>query len=82
MDYVTTNIRIPRNVYLEIKEEAHRKKKSFGAIVRDRLEKKTSARNPNTDLFMKRLDKLAKKNGKYFKGNSASDMIIEMRYEQ
>lgn len=81
MDYVTTNIRIPREVYEEIKQEAFEKKKSIGAVIRERVRKNKDIKK-NTDKFMRELDKLAQENSKYFKGKQASDLLIEMRYEQ
>ena len=82
MDFVTTNIRFPRDLYLKIKQKAFEKKKSFGAIVREKFAKEGKSNNTNTEKMMKRLDKLAKENAKYFDGKSAEQIIREMRDEQ
>lgn len=37
MNYVTTNIRLPEDEYLRLKSEAARKRKSFAAVVREKL---------------------------------------------
>ncbi len=38
MNFVTTNIRLPEDQYLMLKSEAAKKRKSFAAIVREKLE--------------------------------------------
>lgn len=37
MNYITTNIRLPEDDYLKLKSEAARKRKSFAAVVREKL---------------------------------------------
>lgn len=37
MNFITTNIRIPEEVYMEIKLEAAKRRKSFAFIVRERI---------------------------------------------
>jgi predicted CopG family antitoxin len=82
MNWVTTNIRIPEDLYSELKTEAFEKKKSFGAIVREKLTKKKYSVSNNTKKLMKRLEKLARENDKQNPGISFSKKLIEMRYEQ
>ena len=82
MNYITTNIRFPEDMYMEIKMEAMKQKKSFAAIVREKFSKEGRSKNTNTEKFMESLENRARKNSKDFKGKSASDLIIEMRYEQ
>lgn len=40
MNYVVTNIRLLEEDYLRLKEEALKKRKSFSAIIRDKVGKK------------------------------------------
>lgn len=46
-NFVTTNIRIPEEDYLRLKEEAVRKRKSFSAIIREKVggKKKISSKD-------------------------------------
>lgn len=39
-NFVTTNIRLPEEDYLRLKEEAARKRKSLSAIIREKVAKK------------------------------------------
>lgn len=60
MNYVTTNIRIPEEDYLRLKEEAAKKRTSLSAVVREKIgsRKKISSKeyaekllSVNTDWF-------------------------------
>lgn len=80
MNYITTNIRIPEDDYLKLKEEAAKTRKSFSAIVREKIKnkkgKKLSARQ-----LLARIEKHAHENAKYTKGFDSVRAIREMRYE-
>lgn len=52
MNYVTTNIRLPEDDYLRLKEEAAKKRKSFSAIVREKVGKKRTDRNEYGKLLL------------------------------
>lgn len=39
-NYVVTNIRLPEEDYLRLKEEALKKRKSFSAVIREKVTKK------------------------------------------
>ncbi len=45
MSYITTNIRLPEEDYNRLKEEAAKQRKSFAAIVRDKLSNKKNDNN-------------------------------------
>ena len=38
--YVTTNIRLPEDLYLELKREAAMRRMSLGAVIRERLHRR------------------------------------------
>ncbi len=81
MNFITTNIRIPEDVYNEIKLEAFEKKKSFGAIARERLSNKKKIGKFQADDFINRINKFAKENSGKFYGKSSEQIIREMRDE-
>lgn len=39
-NYIVTNIRLPEEDYLRLKEEAFKKRKSLSAVIRDKVSKK------------------------------------------
>ncbi len=43
-NYVVTNIRLPEEDYLRLKEEAAKKRTSFSAVIRDKVGKKKLSR--------------------------------------
>lgn len=78
MNYVTTNIRISEEDYLRLKGEAARKRKSFSAILRERISlKKAKPKSP--EQVIANLKKHALDNAKYFKGVDSAKIIREMR---
>ena len=82
MNWITTNIRIPEDVYMELKMEAVNRRKSIAAIMRERISHKNAFMKTNTEKFMKKLEKIAKENDRQNPGASFSKKLIEMRYEQ
>ena len=81
MNYVTTNIRIPEDDYLKLKEEAAKTRKSFSAVVREKIKSKHKTRSKaEVKKLMADLDKLAKENAKYTKGFDSVKALREIRY--
>ena len=83
MDWITTNIRIPEDVYMELKMEAAKRRKSVAALVREKIQKKgQEAKKPSTQRLLKDLEKFAKTMSKKYPNLRLSEKLIEMRYEQ
>lgn len=61
-NYVVTNIRLPEEDYLRLKEEAFKKRKSLSSVIRDKVGKKKKSKedrvkmlvNLKTDWFTKK----------------------------
>ena len=79
MNYVTTNIRLPEESYLKLKEEAFKKRKSLAAIIREKLGTTNLRSNSEIELFMDELNSTAKKLGEKLKGFDSVKAIREMR---
>lgn len=77
MNYVTTNIRLPEEDYLQLKEEAFRKKRSLAALIREKVTSRKKAKAP--EKLMQEIKKHAKENAKYLKGTSGTKIIRGMR---
>lgn len=86
MNWITTNIRFPEDVYMELKMEALKRRESIAGIVRKAVEKiiyKEKQENKKRgEKLLKEIDRIAKRNAKVLKGISLSDELIKMRYEQ
>ena len=83
MNWITTNIRFPEDMYMDLKMEAAKKRTSVADIVRKKIEKKNKKKKKvNVEKFMKELEELARENDRQNPGISFSEKLIEMRYEQ
>lgn len=83
MNYVTTNIRFPEDVYLQLKEEAAKTRMSLSAVVR----KKVDADSVNRDRasaakLIATIDATALRLGRKLKGFDATAAIRQMREER
>jgi len=83
MNYVTTNIRVSEEDYLRLKAEAAKQRKSLSAVIREKLSKEDQT-NPHgkAKKILENLDRITKKNSKYFKDIDGVEIIREMRYER
>ena len=80
MNYVTTNIRIPKEDYLRLKAEAAERQKSLAAVVREKLEIINKPRSKaEVEKIMAETRKLAKKNAKILKGWDSLKALREIR---
>lgn len=79
MNYVTTNIRLPEESYLKLKEEAFAKRKSFSAVIREKLGVKNVRSEAEIEQFMSELNVMAKSLGKKLKNFDSVKAIREMR---
>lgn len=52
MNYVTTNIRLPEEDYLRLKDEAARSRKSLSAVIREKVGKKRVAGKAYAKLLL------------------------------
>lgn len=79
MNWVTTNIRLPEDLYMELKMSAAKERKSVAAVIREKLTGKSSA----AELpLLKRLHQVAGNIAKENKGINFTQGVISMRYEQ
>lgn len=81
-NFITTNIRIPEEDYLALKEEAARQRKSLSAIIRDKIGSKPKIRSrEEVERIMAETRSFAKRNAKKLKGFNIVKALREMRYE-
>lgn len=80
MNWITTNIRLPEDAYMELKLVAASQRKSMAAVVREKLG--VGKGKIKKDKVWNKLDKFALEMAKVNPGISLSKKLIEMRYEQ
>ncbi|PIR59107.1 MAG: hypothetical protein COU69_01810 [Candidatus Pacebacteria bacterium CG10_big_fil_rev_8_21_14_0_10_56_10] len=83
MKWVTTNIRFPEDMYMELKIEAAKKRTSVSSLVRQRVStKEQSPAKKSTQRILKELREITEMNDRENPNISFSEKLIEMRYEQ
>ena len=83
MNWITTNIRLPEDLYMDLKMEAARKRKSVAEIVRNKIaKKKILPKKRSIEKQIQELNKFAEKIAKQNPGLDLTKALIEMRYEQ
>lgn len=82
MNWVTTNIRFPEDLYMTLKAEAASRRMSVAAVIRQRLTDKKKRTPAQVARIMRQVDKLAEQNARESGVDSLSDALIQMRYEQ
>ncbi len=82
MNYVTTNIRLPEEDYMRLKQEAAQARKSFAAIVREKIIR-DEPKEPTTDMkiFLRDRNEVAKKLRKKLQAVDIVKVLREMRYK-
>lgn len=76
-NYITTNIRLPEEDYLRLKEEALKKRTSFSAVIREKIGVK---KQKDPEELLASIRKLAKENEAALKGVDIVKMLRQMRY--
>jgi len=86
MNWITTNIRLPEDLYMDLKMKAARQRKSVAAVIREKIsesEKKSLIRSKKrAAILLRKLDKFRERTAKENKGINLTKALIEMRYEQ
>lgn len=82
MNWITTNIRFPEDLYMDLKAEAAKTRRSVAAVIRQRLTDKRKRTPAQVARIMRDLRKLADINARQNPNISFSEKLIEMRYEQ
>jgi len=84
MNWVTTNIRLPENLYMQLKIKAARERKSVAAVIRDRLNEQSfnTDRQKHAEEMVAKMKAFGEKMAKKNKGINMSQELIKMRYEQ
>lgn len=81
MNFVTTNIRLPEEDYLKLKNEAAKRRKSLAAVIRERISARPDGFRSAEEVkkIMDDLRKHGRENAQYLKGLDGVQIIREMR---
>ncbi len=82
MNWITTNIRLPEDIYMDFKMQAAQQRKSIAEIMREKLIPKKKIKKTNVKKLLKEMDELARETARQNPGLNLTKALIEMRYEQ
>ncbi len=82
MNWITTNIQLPEDLYMDLKMKAAKQRKSVAAVIREKLTEGHPIANPNAKELLDRMHSLAEKVSKENKGINMTQGLINMRYEE
>ena len=82
MNWITTNLRLPEDLYMDLKMKAAKERKSLADVIRERLGAKKTNTADNASRLLKRMKKLGEDIARENKGINFTKGLIEMRYEQ
>lgn len=82
MNWITTNLRLPEYLYMDLKMKAVRERKSLALVIREKLGIKKDFTAENAKKILARMQKLGEEIAKENKGINFTKGLIEMRYEQ
>jgi plasmid stability protein len=82
MNWITTNIRLPEGLYMELKMKAAKERKSVAAVIREKLETKEAVTQDDAKKLLATMVELGDKTAKENKGINFTEGLIGMRYEQ
>ena len=82
MSYVTTNIRLQEEDYLNLKEEAARSRKSLSAVIREKLKPQSKLRSKDeVEELVAHINKMSSELGSKLKGFDSVKELRKIRYE-
>jgi hypothetical protein len=79
-NYVTTNIRLPEEDYLRLKEEAAKSRKSLSAIIREKIGVKSIVKKSPNEII-KTIRTHARESEQNLKDIDIVEILREMRYQ-
>ncbi len=82
MNWITTNLRLHEDLYMDLKMKAAKERKSLADVIREKLGAKKDFTADNANKLLRRMQKLGEEIAKENKGLNLTKGLIEMRYEQ
>lgn len=82
MNWITTNLRLPEDLYMQLKLYAAKERKSVAAVIRQKLTENSSVQRKNMSQLIMKMRAFGERMAKKNKGINLSKELIKMRYEQ
>lgn len=82
MNWVTTNLRLPEDIYMELKMKAARERKSITAVIREKLSVDQKISTKEGKYLLQKLEKFSQKIAKKSPHLNLTQSVIDSRYQQ
>ncbi len=83
MNWITTNLRLPEDMYMELKMKAAKERKSVAAIIREKLsDSDEKAIRKDGKALIQRMEKFSKKMAAKNPHLNLTQAVIDARYQQ
>lgn len=82
MNWITTNIRLPEDMYMELKMSAARERKSVVAIIREKLGGDKNVINEERRSLVQKMEKFSRKIAQKSPRLNLTQTVIDHRYQE
>jgi hypothetical protein len=82
MNWITTNIRLPEDMYMELKMSAARERKSVVAIIREKLGGDKNIANEERRSLVQKMEKFSRRIAQKSPRLNLTQTVIDHRYKQ
>lgn len=82
MNWVTTNIRLPDDIYMDLKMKAAKERKSVAAVIREKLSEDKKIGMKEGEGLLQRMEKFSQRIAKKSPHLNLTKAVIEARYQQ
>jgi len=82
MNWITTNIRLPEDLYMDLKMKAARERKSVASVIRAQLLIKEGKKAKKNKDLLRRLEVFREKMARKNRGINLTQAVIDARYEE
>lgn len=82
MNWITTNLRLPEDLYMDLKMKAARERKSVAAIIREKLTRNTKINNKKGKTLFQKMEEYSKRIAKKSPHLNLTQTVIDTRYQQ
>ncbi|MGI8419998.1 MAG: hypothetical protein ACR2LN_05150 [Candidatus Levyibacteriota bacterium] len=82
MNWITTNLRLPEDLYMELKMKAAQERKSVAAVIREKLSEDKKIDSNEKQELLQRMEKFSQRIAVKSPGLNLTQAVIDARYQQ
>ena len=82
MNWITTNLRLPEDLYIELKIKAANERKSVAAVIREKLAEDKKIDSKEGKELLQKLEKFSQRIAKKSPHLNLTQTVIDTRYQK